>query len=183
MKTNALLAVACAATLAGCDYTVSLTDTPELPIDKALVGSWERTTNQGERQHLLVLPLSKTEYLVSFPAGAKDAMFARACLCKAAGLTFIQMTWLGTAHGATPEDGRVYQYATFEVKDDTLKGRLLNPEVVDRAAASTASLLTAIEANKDSSKLFRDVWEFTKVTPPANPERPPKRPPIPAAWR
>jgi len=71
MKKNLLLAVASAVTLAGCDYTVSLTDAPELPIDKALVGSWERTTNQGERQHLLFLPISKTEYLVSFPPEKK----------------------------------------------------------------------------------------------------------------
>ncbi len=183
MKKNLLLAVASAVTLAGCDYTVSLTDAPELPIDKALVGSWERTTNQGERQHLLFLPISKTEYLVSFPAGEKDAMFARACLCKAADQTFIQVTWFGTARGLTPEDGRVYQYATYEVKDNTLRGRLINADVVDREVTSAAALRAAIEANRENPKLFRDVWEFTKDQPPANPGAAPKRPPIPAAWR
>ena len=183
MKTNVLLATACAAVLVGCDYTVPLTETAELPIDAALAGSWERTTQQGEKQRLLVLPLSKNEYLVSFPARTKDAMFARASLCKTAGLTLLQLAWFGTAQGVTPEDGRVYQYATYTVAGDTLKGRLLNADVVDRESASPAALASAIVANKESPNLFRDLWEFTKEKPPADPNAPPKRPPMPAAWR
>ncbi len=183
MKTNALIAVACAVALAGCDYTVSLTDAPELPIDKTLVGSWERTTQQGERQRLLVLPLGPNEYLVSFPAGAKDAMFARAALCKTGTLTLIQLAWFGTAQGATPEDGRIFQYASYTLADGTLKGRLLNADVVDRDVSSAAALSAAIEANRDNPKLFRDAWEFTRAEDPAKPGVSPKRPPIPAAWR
>ena len=183
MKTNVSLALFCAALLAGCDFTVPLAPTSDTPIDNALVGAWERTTNNGARQRLLVLPLSKTEYLVSFPAGEKDAMFARATLCKAADLTLLQLAWFGTAQGATPEDGRVYQYASYDVTGDTLKGRLLNAEVVDRDVSSTAALAAAIEANRESPKLFRDLWEFTKAKVPADPNAPLKRPPMPAAWR
>ena len=66
---------------------------------------------------------------------------------------------------------------------DTLKGRLLNTDVVDRESASPAALASAIEANRESPNLFRDLWEFTKEKPPADPNAPPKRPPMPAAWR
>ena len=183
MRMNALLAAACAAALAGCDYTVPLTEKPELAIDKALLGAWERTSDQGEVQRLLVLPLGKTEYLVSFPAGSKDAMFARACLCKAAGLTFVQLTWFGTARGAVADDRRVYQFVSYSVAGDTLTGRLLNPDVVDRNAASSATLAAVIEANKENAKLFREELVFTKVKPPADPNAPLTRPPMPAAWR
>ena len=183
MKSTVLLALTCAAVLAGCDYKVPLTEKPELPIDTHLVGAWERTTLEGAIQRLLVLPLGKNEYLVSFPAGSRDAMFARASLCKTAGLTLLQLDWFGTAQGDTPEDGRVYQYASYSVKDDTLKGRLLNADVVDREASSTAALSAAIEANAENANLFREVWEFKKAKPPTNPNAPLKRPPMPAAWR
>jgi len=183
MKTNSLLALVCAAVLAGCDYKVPLAEKPELPIDMHLVGAWERTTPEGAIQRLLVLPLGKNEYLVSFPAGEKDAMFARASLCKTAGMTLVQMDWFGTAQGVTPEDGRVYQYASYSITDDTLKGRLLNADVVDREASSSAALSAAIEANVENTQLFRDIMEFKRAKPPTNPNSPLKRPPMPAAWR
>jgi len=183
MKRKLLLAAASAAVLAGCDYTVPLAETPELPIDTALVGAWVRTTKEGAEEHLLVLPLSKNEDLVSFPARSKDAMFARACLCKSAGMALVQMTWFGTAQGVTLAEGRVYQYATFSVAGDTLKARLLNADVVDREAATPAALAAAIEANRKDPHLFRDVLEFKKVKPPDDPNAPPKRPPVPAAWQ
>ena len=183
MRLNTLFAMVFAAAAAGCDYTVPLAEKPERAIDAALVGAWERTTGQGEIERLLVLPLGKTEYLVSFPAGSKDAMFARACLCNAAGLTLVQLTWFGTARGALPEDGRVYQFASCTVAGDTLKGRLLNGDVVDRDANSSAALATAIEANKENANLFREEMIFTKVKPAADPNAPFKRPPMPAAWR
>ncbi len=183
MRMNALFAAAYAAALAGCDYTVPLTERPEQAADAALVGAWERTTHANETECLLVLPLGKNEYLVSFPAGSKDAMFARACLCKAADLTLVQLTWFGTARGVLPDNNRVYQFAAYTVTGDTLKGRLLNADVVDREAASSAALATAIEANKENVKLFREEWVFTKVKPPVDANAPPKRPPLPAAWR
>jgi hypothetical protein len=183
MRLNALFAAACAAALAGCDYSVPLAEKPAQPVDKALVGVWEQTTDQGEVQRLLVLPLGKAEYLVSFPAGSKDAMFARACLCKAADLTLVQLDWFGTARGGVPDNSRVYQFASYTVTGDTLKGRLLNADVVDRDAASSAALSALIEANQASPRLFRDEMIFTKVKPPADPNAPFKRPPMPAAWK
>ena len=183
MRLNALLGAACAAALAGCDYTVPLAEKPEQAIDAALVGAWERKSDHGEVERLLVLPLSKTEYLVSYPAGSKDAMFARACLCKAAGLTLVQLTWFGTARGDLADDDRVYQFASYTVTGDSLKGRLLNPDAVSREAASTDALAKAFAAKKEQPDLFRDVWDFTKVKPPADPNAPPKRPPLPAAWK
>ncbi len=192
MRMNTLLAAVCAAALAGCDYTVPLAEKPDQAIDKALLGAWERTSEQGEVERLLILPLGKTEYLVSFPAGSKNAMFARACLCKAAGLTLVQLTWFGTAQGDVAEDSRVYQFASCTVTGDTFKGRLLNADTVSRDVTSADALVKAIVANKDNPDLFRDVWDFKKVKPPAepnvppqpaDPNAPPQRPPMPAAWR
>ncbi len=70
--------------LIGCDYTVPLVTTPETEIDSSVLGLWQSSTENGQTEQLLVLPLDKHEYLVSYPSGAKDAMFARASLCPVA---------------------------------------------------------------------------------------------------
>jgi hypothetical protein len=185
MRLSTLLAAACAAALVGCDYTVPLTEKPEQATDAALLGAWERKTEQGEVERLLILPLSKTEYLVSFPAGSKDALFARACLCQAGGMKLVQLTWFGTARGDgdLSDDGRVYQFASYTAAGDTLSGRLLNADTVSRQVTSTEALVKALVANKENPALFREAMAFTKVKPPADPQAQFKRPPMPAAWK
>lgn len=179
-----LWAVAALATgLAGCDYTVQLAKTPELPIDRALVGVWSRTNDNEPAQRLLVLPLGPNEYLVSFPAGDKNAMFANACLCKAGEWTLAQLAWFGTARGVTPDDTRVYQYAAYTVKGDTLQIGLLNADVVPRAVTTAEALIKALASNRENPELFRDTMTFKKEPPPTDPNARLKRPPVPAAWQ
>lgn len=74
-----MLIIACGI-LVGCDYIVLLVTTPEMGIDSSVVGLWQRPKKDGQMEGLLVLPLGKQEYMVSFPSASKDAMFARACL-------------------------------------------------------------------------------------------------------
>lgn len=171
------------ALLAGCDYTVSLVQKPDTPIDKALVGSWSLTGDDGRTQKLLVLPLGVNEYLVSYPAGEKDAMFARACLCRADARTLVQLTWFGTARGTTPDDDRVVQYAAYSVKGETLAVNLLNADTVKRDAATPEALARAIAANRDNPELFRETLIFKRERPADNPNARLARPPMPAAWQ
>ena len=159
---NRWLLLVCVA-FAGCDYTVPLVNTPSLDIDNAVVGLWQQAKDGGQTENLLVLPLGKQEYLVSYPAGGKDAMFARGCLWRSADRTFVQLNWFGTAQGKLPEDSRTFQFATYKLEGDTLRVRLLNAEVVDRDAKSADALLQAIAANQGKSGQFRDEMVFKKV--------------------
>jgi hypothetical protein len=174
---------ALAACLSGCDYTVQLAKTPELPIDQALVGSWLRTDDPAHDQRLLVLPQCPNEYIVAYPANDRDAMFARACLCKADDLTLVQLTWFGTARGVTPDDARVYQYVVYSLKGDTLSVGLLNADLVKRDAATAQDLLKSLAESRQNPGLFREAMTFKKEPPPANPNAKPKRPPVPASWQ
>jgi len=158
-----LMVLAACAILAGCDYTVPLAQTPQMEIDKAVVGLWERTKADGKTERLLVLPLSRHEYLVSFPANGNDAMFARACRCSGAGQTLIQLEWIGTAQGKLPEENRVFQFAAYSVAGDTLRVRMLNSDVVKKDVKSAEALARAIAESKDSPDLFRDEMTFSKV--------------------
>ncbi len=149
--------------LAGCDYTVPLVQTPAVDLDNALVGRWQKTGSDGGKDQLLVLPLGQREVLVVFPADTKDAMFARGSLWRQADLVLMQLNWFGTAQGKLPTDTRTYQFASFDIAGDTLRVRLLNPDTVDKAAASTEALQQAILANQANPKLYRDAMTFRKI--------------------
>jgi len=151
--------------LAGCDFTVPLVETPKLDIDKAVLGVWEKPKPEANQppERLVVLPLGKQEYLVTFTGNGTDSIYARACLCKTADLTLVQLKWIGNSKGEAPDDSRVYQFASFTVSGNQLHLRLLNPDTIGRDAKSTADLTKAIEANKASPALFREDLLFTKA--------------------
>ena len=158
-----LMALVVCTMLTGCEYTVPLVKTPALGIDPAAVGLWQRAKADGQKESLLVLPLNKQEYMVSFPAGSKDAMFARACLCRTADKTLVQLEWVGTAQGKLPKDNRVFQFATYSVAGDTITVRMLNADVVKKDVKSTDELVKAIAENKDKPDILKNKMVFTKV--------------------
>lgn len=159
---KAMLVVICLV-LAGCDYTVPLVSTPTIDIDRSVIGLWQKSKDGGQAEDLLVLPLSGKEYLVSFPSGTKHAMFARACLWRGEGMTLVQLNWYGTALAKLPEDNRTYQFASYSVKGDEMRIRLLNKDVVKKDIGSSEELVKAIANNKSNSYLFRDEMLFKKV--------------------
>jgi hypothetical protein len=163
MKKTLLLGLACIC-LAACDYTTPLVTRPETDIDNAVIGLWQRTDNDGKAESLLVLPWSKREYLVAFPAGTNEAMYARGCLWRGADRTLVQLDWFGTGRGALPDgDGRTFQFVSYKVESNTLRVALLNPEVVSNNLATAEVLIRAVSANKDHPKLFRDDMVFRKA--------------------
>jgi hypothetical protein len=160
---NMMLMCVVVGLLAGCDYTVPLVRTPDRAIDTAIVGLWQRTGADGKVEQLLVLPLSDVEYLVVFPAGSTDAMFARGSLWHGAALTLVQLDWFGTAQGKLPEDNRTFQYALYTVASEILTVRLLNPDVVAKDIASSDALAREIANNEGHSNLFRNEMVFQKA--------------------
>ena len=160
MKT--LVALLLALTLSACDYTTCLTPEPKADVDPAWLGVWETRPETGAPERLLLLPLGPREYLLSYPAGNPDAMFARVCRVGADEKDLMQITWIGTAKGAVPEDGRVYQYADATLKDGELTVRLINGEAVGREAKTADELSAAIAAAKDKPELYREAMVFRK---------------------
>ncbi len=160
---KALLMAMCGGLLLGCDYKVSLVETASEPIDPAVVGAWERTSEGGSVERLLILPISEQEYLVVFPEGASNALYARGHLWRHKDITLVQLDWFGTSRVDLPQDDRTFQYVSFSVDADTLTCRLLNPEVVDKDIRSSAALVEAIMENNDHPELYRPSMVFQKV--------------------
>jgi hypothetical protein len=157
-----LFTVLCAV-LAGCDYTVPLVTTPTLDIDPAGAGLWQRTKDDATTESLLVLPLGKKEYLVSYPAGSKDGMFARGCLWHGADRTLVQLDWFGTAQGKLPDNGQTFQFAAYTIEGETIRIRLLNTDVVKQDVSTSAALAKAIVDNKGNPDLFREAMVFKRL--------------------
>lgn len=160
---KSLSAMAVCLLLVGCDYSVPLVKEPAVPIDRGLVGLWERAQENEKPDRLLVLPLGAREYLVAFPATSPDGMFARATLAPQAGLKLVQIDWVGTARGAVPETNRVFQFATYVVTGDVLEVRMLNAEIVQRDVASAKDLARRIEEQRDNPDLFKPSMRFKSV--------------------
>lgn len=152
------------AVLAACDYTVPLVAAPQIDIDRSGIGVWERSGGSARGERLLVLPLGEKEYLVSYPAGAGDAMYARGAFWQGAGTTLVQLEWIGTARGEPSDSERTYQYAAYELEDDVLRIRLLDPDVVDRDIDTPSQLAAAIESNPGDPDLFRAPMRFRRVS-------------------
>lgn len=149
--------------LTACDFTVPLVTAPELAVDRALVGSWQRTRDDGQVERLLVLPMGTKEYLVAYPAGTPDSMYARVWRCGGAEADLLQVEWIGTAKGAVPEDGKVYQYATCRVEGASLHVQLLNNETLSGAIATADDLRNAMAGGRRTEDLFRPAMTFTNV--------------------
>ncbi len=147
----------------GCDYTLKLVDKPTINIDRSVIGLWQSTNHNDQVENLLILPLGNKEYMVSFPAGSDDAMFARASLWRQKEMVLVQLNWFGTAKGKLPENKRTFQYASYKLNDDSLTVRLLNPEIISTKLASTEEFVQNIEKNKDNVKLFRNKMVFKKI--------------------
>ena len=148
--------------LSACDYTVNLTPEPKVDVDPAWIGLWEMRSENGEPNRLLLLPLGNREFLLSYPAGKPDAMFARVCRTGEDESALMQITWFGTAKGDLPDDAKVYQYAAAALKDGVLTVRMINGETVGREAKTAGELSAAIAAAKDKPGLYREAMVFRK---------------------
>lgn len=148
---------------AGCDYTVPLVGKAYRDIDRALVGSWGRTNENGQAEQLLVLPLGLREYLVSYPAGAPHALFARGCVWVGSGMTLVQLDWFGNARGGTPDDAKTFQYASYQLEAEVLRVRLLNTDLIPGPFTNGAELAAAISTHRDDPALFRAPMEFSRI--------------------
>lgn len=160
MKTTMWIAAAACAALTGCEYTVPVAKGPSGEADRSLVGVWNRV-QAGHSERLLVLPVGKSEWLVSLPSNTEDAMFARAWPVRAAGLDLVQLQWLGTARGALPENDKIYQLAAFSIEGGTLTVRTVNG--VGVGASSPKELIKELEAGKDRADFFREAMVYERA--------------------
>ena len=155
--------------LVGCQYDYPLVEQSVKPIDKSLLGVWESVPETGETNapinRALVLRFSDTEYLIQYPVKEKDCLFFRAYLIDVGGLSCLQVQVLGTDKGPVEAADDTFDVVSYKPEGAQLDVGVLNPQVVDKNATSTAALVKLFLKGKASPTLFTPHAKFRKVNP------------------
>lgn len=150
----------------GCVYEVPVTPDHAIPVDPAMVGLWQAVPEPGQAEapdeRMLVLQYSETEYAIRYPSG-KDAMYFRGYPIKVGNLRCVQVQLIGAEDRPVKDGDRKYQVVTCQLADGVLEVRTLNPDVISKAATTSADLARAIRANLADPALFKDPGRFRKV--------------------
>ena len=152
---------------AGCNYESPLVVENSVPVDAAILGSWETIPDEAkpseDKYEALVLKFSDTEYSIQYPRQDKDSLYFRGYPIKVGGKTYIQIQLIGSEAGPVKDADRKYDVLSYTVSADTLVISTLNTKIVDKTISRTEGLLKAFLENKDTPELFVNTVKFSKV--------------------
>jgi hypothetical protein len=161
-KQAAVLCGAALLLICGCIYDVPLAEEAVVPIPPGLAGTWQLIPAEGEpgnpEAQLLIVPFSKTEYVVICMPGKKDRLIFRAYPVHLNGLELIQLEWLQ----AGPEQNR-YHVCRYVPGDGTLEVQTLNRELIGEDIADSAGLREAVKENCRNPKAFDAPMLFHRI--------------------
>lgn len=161
MKTAKWTLILTVLTLAACVYEAPLTTQHTLPIDQAVLGTWQTVSGDGSVEHLRILRFSDTEYLVNH-AESDDQLFFRAYTIEVGGVSAVQLEFLGDDTRPVRGKNR-YLVATYRIVDEMLEVRTLNSDLVGEELSDSESLRAAFTAHKENPELFNDPGLFKRI--------------------
>jgi len=162
MRTTTWTILATVFLLVACVYEVPFTAEHNIPIDQAILGTWEVVSEEGSDEQLRILRFSDTEYLVADNDG-DDELYFRAYAIEIAGIPAVQLEFLGDNKRPVRGDKR-YLVASYRFVDGMLEVQTLNSELVDDELTDSESLRAAFTMHKENPELFNDPGLFKRVT-------------------
>lgn len=156
LPANFALIVA-AVLLSGCIYQAPITEKPTGRIDERLIGDWVSKDDQGKEEHMVVVKLDDSNYIVNYGGGTFRAFESD-----------VNGTRLVSAQNISPvkDSERLYAFVTYELQDDGKKLvlRTVNQSVISDKLKTSAEIQKAIGANLKNPDLFnKDASVFTKA--------------------
>ena len=153
--------------LTACDYDVPLVGEASLPIDQALLGTWEETpedqTGQESTVRVLIRQESGNEYAIKYIVD-ETFIYFRGWLAELEGMHFVQLEVTGTNEGPVgAEDTDLFGVLSYTLDNGELVIRSLNTALVNKDLADTAALQAAFAANRDDPCLFVEPGQFRKL--------------------
>ncbi|MGD9021155.1 MAG: hypothetical protein PVF46_05110 [Lysobacterales bacterium] len=163
MRKPAWLALLGTLLVGACVYDVPFVTEHDIPIDQAILGTWEIVSEEDDDEQLRILRFSDTEYLVCDVDGEGDELYFRAYAIEVGGISAVQLEFLGDNKRPVRGDNR-YLVASYRFVDGLLEVRTLNVELVDDELTDSESLRAAFMEHKENPELFNNPGLFKRVT-------------------
>lgn len=155
---GAVLLVIC-----GCIYEVPLVEKAEIPVDPALVGTWQLIPPAGEEEEpeekMTIRPLSSTEYEAICSPGNRDQMTFRAYSIGIGDMKLIQLEWLDAGSG----ENERFHVCRSSISDGILAVEMLNPEIVEPSSTDPTVLREMLLENGGNRELFGSSLRYRKL--------------------
>ena len=161
--------------LAGCQYHAPLTTQHNIAIDPKVLGKWEfvpeksaedssdETEEEEQREALMVLKFSDTEYLIHYPVN-RDGMYFRGYPVRIGNVSCVQLQLIGTEKDSiTTDDEKRYHVVSYQLSEEMLKIEVLNDNIVSGDLKKSKELKQAVLENQNAKDLFHEPGTFRKV--------------------
>jgi hypothetical protein len=168
MKKLLLLIVALMLVVSGCEYNEPLSENQGITIDEAIIGLWfadnDKNDTRIQREYILVLKLSSTEYLIQYNTGS-DSMYFRAYQIKIGDTSCLQLQLLGYTGGPISNTDPAYHVANYTLSKDKNEVTVttLNTQFVYRGLGGKAEMKEAFLKNQTKENLFKDPGKFVRA--------------------
>lgn len=151
----------------GCTYEAPLTKEHGIRIDSSVLGLWEIVPDGNERtkdrERLMVLQYSDTEYLVHYPTN-EDGFYFRGYPIKVGDVSCVQLQGIGTEGGPIGKQQKeLFHVVSYSLVNGELLVKTLNTELVDDDLKDTGALRNAFLKHKDNTELFANPGRFRRV--------------------
>ena len=167
MRKHGLILVFILIILTACDYDAPLAGEASLPIDQALLGTWEfiyeDRAEQKSHERLVIRQESANLYAIEFIDG-ESIIYFKGWLAELEGSHFMQLEVTGTDEGpVSDEDTELFSVVSYAMDNGELVYRSLNTDLVTTDLADTAALQAAFAAHRDDPSLFKESGQLRKL--------------------
>lgn len=168
MRKHAWITVFVFLMLIACDYDAPLVGEASLPIDQALLGTWELIPEDRSGQesflHIVIRQESANVYDLKYEDD--DAtIYAKGWLAELEKIRFMQVEVTGDEEDPIDvEYTDIFSVYSYALDNGELVVKSLNIELVNEYLADSAALQAAFVAHMDDPGLFREPERFRKLS-------------------
>ena len=168
MRKRRLITVFVLFILTACDFDVPLVGEASLPIDQALLGTWEAIPEDRDEQktpeRIVISQESAKLYVIEHIDG-ESIIYFKGWLAELEGSHFMQVEVTGDNDKGPvgAEDDNLFSVVSYALDNGKLVVRSLNTDLVDAELADTVALQAAFAANRDNPSLFHEPGRFRKL--------------------
>ena len=168
MRKQGLILIFILIIFTACDYDAPLVGEASLPIDQALLGTWEAIpydrAGQESPERIVIRQESANLYVIEHVDG-ESIIYFKGWLAELEGSRFMQVEVTGDSKKGSDgaEDDDLFSVVTYALDNDELVVRSLNTDLVNKDLADTAALQAAFVANRDDPSLFHEPGKYRKL--------------------